>query len=337
MHLRGARRVRYRPRLDRHRGLPRDRSVLAGGSGDDPRRAHRRAAALRHRQGRDPGRDRRASASPAASNTVLEFVGDGAAALSIDERLAVANMAVEAGSETGFFPADETIAAYLDGRTDAALDGRGDRPRRGDRRSVADRPRARCRRSIALPHSPGNVVPARRRRRARRSTRSTSATAPTGRSPTCARRRSILRGRQVHARTRLIIVPASQQVYRQALAEGLIDDFVEAGAMVSTPTCGACFGGSGGILAAGESALATTNRNFRGRMGSGESRSTSPTPGWRRPPPSPARSSTRPRCASPRRCPHDRHGHAPSSSAGRRRHGRALPGPVPQHRPTSSR
>ena len=75
----------------------------------------------------------------------------------------------------------------------------------------------------------------------------------------------------MHPDTRAIVVPASRKVYQQALAEGLIDVFVEAGAMVSTPTCGACFGGSMGILAAGERSLATTNRNFRGRMGSGES------------------------------------------------------------------
>ena len=77
-----------------------------------------------------------------------------------------------------------------------------------------------------------------------------------------------LRGRSVHQRCRAIIVPASQRIYRQALAEGLLDLFVEAGCVVSTPTCGACFGGHSGILAAGETAITTTNRNFRGRMGS---------------------------------------------------------------------
>ena len=74
----------------------------------------------------------------------------------------------------------------------------------------------------------------------------------------------------MHPRCRLIVVPATQRIYRQALAEGLLDVFVEAGASVSTPTCGACFGGHMGVLAAGERAVATTNRNFRGRMGSGE-------------------------------------------------------------------
>jgi 3-isopropylmalate/(R)-2-methylmalate dehydratase large subunit len=82
---------------------------------------------------------------------------------------------------------------------------------------------------------------------------------------------SILRGRRVHPRTRAIVVPATQSIWRAAAAEGLLDAFVEAGAVVSTPTCGACFGGSNGALAAGETALTTTNRNFRGRMGSPDS------------------------------------------------------------------
>jgi 3-isopropylmalate/(R)-2-methylmalate dehydratase large subunit len=77
----------------------------------------------------------------------------------------------------------------------------------------------------------------------------------------------ILRGRQVAPHVRMVVVPATQRIWRQALAEGLLDIFAEAGAAVSTPTCGACFGGHMGILAAGETAIATTNRNFRGRMG----------------------------------------------------------------------
>ena len=81
---------------------------------------------------------------------------------------------------------------------------------------------------------------------------------------------SILGGRSVHPRTRAIVVPATQAIWRQAADEGLLDLFVQAGVMVSTPTCGACFGGSNGILAPGENAVATTNRNFRGRMGSPE-------------------------------------------------------------------
>jgi 3-isopropylmalate/(R)-2-methylmalate dehydratase large subunit len=200
------------------------------------------------------------------TNAVLEFVGPGVEALSIDERLAVANMAVEAGAETGLFGADETTAAYLDGR------------RAGEwvvERSDPDAEFARNVRVdldglpplIALPHLPGNVA-------------AVSDVAGTkidqvyigncanGTMTDLRQTASILRGRRVHPDCRMIVVPATQRIYREALAEGLLDLFVEAGAMVSTPTCGACFGGGMGVIGAGERAIATTNRNFRGRMGS---------------------------------------------------------------------
>ena len=200
------------------------------------------------------------------TNAVLEFVGPGAEALSVDERLAVANMAVEAGSETGIFPADEAVEAYLDGRA---------RPAWTAERSDADasfRQRLEIDLSaleplVALPHLPGNVT-----------TVSEAAGVPVdqvyigncanGTMTDLRQAASILGGRTVHPRTRAIIVPATQAIWREAADEGLLDLFVEAGAIVSTPTCGACFGGSNGVLAAGENAVATTNRNFRGRMGS---------------------------------------------------------------------
>jgi 3-isopropylmalate/(R)-2-methylmalate dehydratase large subunit len=202
------------------------------------------------------------------TNMALEFIGDGAEALSIDERLAVANMAVEAGSETGFFPADETVAEYLEGRTD--------RPWRAER-SDPDADFDRTVRIdldelpplVALPHSPGNVVPL-DQATGRKIDQVYIGNCSNGTITDLRQAADMLRGRQISPETRAIIVPASQRVYRQALAEGLLDVFVEAGAMVSTPTCGACFGGSGGVLAPGENAITTTNRNFKGRMGSSE-------------------------------------------------------------------
>jgi 3-isopropylmalate/(R)-2-methylmalate dehydratase large subunit len=202
------------------------------------------------------------------TNAVLEFVGPGAASLSIDERLAVANMAVEAGSETGIFPADEKVAEYLEGRARW--------PWRAERSDDDAEFRQRIRIDlsaleplVALPHLPGNVVPV-----------SEAAGIPVdqvyigncanGTMTDLRQAASILAGRRVHPRTRAIVVPATQAIWRQAAAEGLLDAFVEAGAMVSTPTCGACFGGSNGVLAPGENAVTTTNRNFRGRMGSPE-------------------------------------------------------------------
>ena len=202
------------------------------------------------------------------TNAVLEFRGPGAEALSLDERLAVANMAVEAGAETGIFPADESVRQYLDGRARWEW-----RPERSD-----DGAELRQRLSIelssleplvALPHLPGNV-------------RTVSEAAgvrvdqvyigncANGTLTDLRQAASILAGRSVDPGTRAIVVPATQAIWREAAAEGLLDTFVEAGVMVSTPTCGACFGGSNGVLAAGETAVATTNRNFRGRMGSPE-------------------------------------------------------------------
>ncbi|RDI73749.1 homoaconitate hydratase family protein [Gaiella occulta] len=201
--------------------------------------------------------------------SVLEFVGDGAEGLSLDERLAVANMAVEAGAETGLFPADAAVAAYLDGRTTrpwAAEHSDADAQYEGsvliDLESVPP--------LVALPHSPGNVVPV-SEAKGRAIDQVYIGNCANGTITDLRQAAEMLRGRTVHRRTRLIVVPASQRVYRQALAEGLLDVFAAAGALVSAPSCGACFGGSGGILAAGEAAITTTNRNFRGRMGAGES------------------------------------------------------------------
>jgi 3-isopropylmalate/(R)-2-methylmalate dehydratase large subunit len=202
------------------------------------------------------------------TNMALEFVGEAASALSIDERLAVANMAVEAGSETGFFPADETVAAYLDGRTE--------RPWQAERSDPDADFGATVRIDldgmpplVALPHSPGNVVPL-DQAVGRKVDQVYIGNCSNGTMTDLRQAAEMLRGRSVHPRVRAIVVPASQRVYREALAEGLLDLFVEAGAMVQTPTCGACFGGSGGVLAPGENAVTTTNRNFRGRMGSSE-------------------------------------------------------------------
>lgn len=205
-----------------------------------------------------------------ATNAVLEFVGLGAEALSIDERLAVANMAVEAGAETGIFPADEKVAAYLEGRAR--------RPWKAERSDADAQFRVRLSINlagleplIALPHLPGNV----------RSVREAAGLAvdqvyigncANGTMTDLRQAASILRGRRVHPRTRAIVVPATQAIWREAATEGLLDAFVAAGAMVSTPSCGACFGGSNGVLASGETAVTTTNRNFRGRMGSSDAR-----------------------------------------------------------------
>jgi 3-isopropylmalate/(R)-2-methylmalate dehydratase large subunit len=202
------------------------------------------------------------------TNAVLEFVGDGAEALSVDERLAVANMAVEAGAETGLFPADDTTAAYLEGRTD--------RPWRQERSDPdaefsheLEIDLSKLPPLVALPHLPGNVVPV-ADAAGTKIDQVYIGNCSNGTMTDLRQAAQLLRGRKVHTDCRAIIVPATQTIYREALREGLLDVFVEAGAMVSTPTCGACFGGGMGVLGPGERAVATTNRNFRGRMGSGE-------------------------------------------------------------------
>jgi 3-isopropylmalate/(R)-2-methylmalate dehydratase large subunit len=203
------------------------------------------------------------------TNMVLEFVGSGAEALTIDERLAVANMAVEAGSETGLFPADERVSEYLSGRTERTWHAeRSDPDAELAQRLSIDLDSLPP--LVALPHSPGNIVPV-DEARGLAIHQVYVGNCSNGTITDLRQTAEILRGRTVHPRCRMIVVPASQRVYQQALAEGLLDVFVQAGAMVSTPTCGACFGGGNGILAGGERAITTTNRNYRGRMGSPDS------------------------------------------------------------------
>jgi len=202
------------------------------------------------------------------TNAVLEFGGPGAEGLSVDERLAVANMAVEAGSETGIFPADSRVEEYLADRARFPWKAERSDPD-AELRACLTIDLGSLDPLVARPHLPGNVV-----------TVADVVGTPidqvyigncaNGTLTDLRQAASILRGRHVHPRARTIVVPATQAIWREAAAEGLLDAFVEAGAIVSTPTCGACFGGSNGVLASGENAVATTNRNFRGRMGSRE-------------------------------------------------------------------
>jgi 3-isopropylmalate/(R)-2-methylmalate dehydratase large subunit len=202
------------------------------------------------------------------TNMALEFVGEGAEELSLDERLAVSNMAVEAGAETGIFPADHKVAEYLEARTERPWSAERSDPDAEFAREVRI-DLSRLPPLIALPHLPGNVVPV-ADAVGKRIDQVYIGNCANGTMTDLRQAAEILRGNAVHPDCRLIVVPATQRIYREAMAEGLLDLFVEAGAVVSTPTCGACFGGHMGVLAAGERAVTTTNRNFRGRMGSPE-------------------------------------------------------------------
>jgi 3-isopropylmalate/(R)-2-methylmalate dehydratase large subunit len=205
-----------------------------------------------------------------ATYRALEFDGPVIASTSIDERLALCNMAVEAGAKTGIVAADETTLRWLSDRGAA----RRPEPMLADPDAEYEHELAidvtGMRPLVACPPSPADVV-------------AVDELAPiavdqvyvgncsNGTITDLRQLCEVLGDRRVAARTRLIVVPASQRVYRHAIAEGLIERIVAAGGAVSMPTCGACFGGHTGILDAGEVAVATTNRNFRGRMGHPES------------------------------------------------------------------
>lgn len=200
------------------------------------------------------------------TDAVLEFTGPGVALLTMDERRAVSNMAVETGAETGLFPADRVAVDYLDGRSRREWTGlESDPDATFARRLEIDL--SGLAPMVARPPSPGDVAPM----AAVVGTKIDQVyigNCANGTITDLREAAAVLRGRKVHPGTRAIIVPSSQRVYAEALAEGLLEVFIAAGVVVSTPTCGACFGGHMGILAPGETAVATTNRNFVGRMGS---------------------------------------------------------------------
>ncbi|HIZ44477.1 MAG TPA: 3-isopropylmalate dehydratase large subunit [Firmicutes bacterium] len=195
----------------------------------------------------------------------LEFTGEGVQELSMDDRFTIANMAIEAGGKNGIFPVDEKAIQYMKEHSmrpfkiyEADEDAEYERVIRIDLGSI--RP------TVAYPHLPEN-------------TRSIDevediaidqvviGSCTNGRIEDLRTAAKILEGRKVKKGLRVIVIPATQKIYLQAMEEGLLKTFIEAGAVVSTPTCGPCLGGYMGILAEGERCVSTTNRNFVGRMG----------------------------------------------------------------------
>ena len=206
-----------------------------------------------------------------ATYAALEFAGEPIDGTSIDERMALCNMAVEAGAKTGIVPADATTLEWLAPRM----------PERVPEPVLPDEGAEYEQRVeidldgmaplVARPPSPADVVPVGEVERVHVDqvyVGNCSNGTITDLRQLC----EVLEGRTVAPGTRLIVVPASQRVYRRALDEGLLATIVDAGGAISAPTCGACFGGHMGIIAEGEVAVATTNRNFRGRMGHPDSR-----------------------------------------------------------------
>ena len=195
----------------------------------------------------------------------LEFTGEGVAALSMDDRFTIANMAIEAGAKNGIFPVDEKTLEYIKGRVNRPYQVfAADPDAEYTRKVVIDLDKLEP--TVSLPHLPSN-------------TRTISqvkgmdiqqvviGSCTNGRISDLRAAAEILKGRRVAAGVRCIVIPATQEIYLQAMHEGLMDIFIHSGCAVSTPTCGPCLGGHMGVMCEGERAVTTTNRNFVGRMG----------------------------------------------------------------------
>ena len=199
----------------------------------------------------------------------MEFTGSAISRLSMEGRLTLCNMAIEAGGKAGIVPPDEITGKYCEGRTEREPKYYESDPD-AEYSDIIEIDVSKIEPQVALPHLPENAVPISKVPDVKLDQVFIGA-CTNGRIEDLRVAAEILKGKSVHPELRCIIVPGSQKVYQDALDEGLIDIFIKAGAVFSTPTCGPCLGGHMGILAAGEKCLATSNRNFVGRMGHTES------------------------------------------------------------------
>ena len=195
----------------------------------------------------------------------LEFTGTGIDSLTMTDRLTIANMAIEAGAKNGIFPVDEVTKGYLHERfTKPYMIYKADDDAEYEETITINL--SALKPVVAFPHLPENtkevgtfgIIPI---------DQVIIGSCTNGRLEDLAIAAQIMEGKKVHDRVRCIVIPGSQKVYTDALRAGYLETFIEAGAAVSTPTCGPCLGGYMGIMTAGEKCVSTTNRNFRGRMG----------------------------------------------------------------------
>ncbi|MDP2916508.1 MAG: 3-isopropylmalate dehydratase large subunit [Dehalococcoidia bacterium] len=201
--------------------------------------------------------------------SAMEFVGEAIDALSMSGRFTMANMAVEAGAKTGLFRVDSKTLDYVKPRAKRPYTVyESDKDVQYMR--VIEYDVTKMEPQVATPHSPANVKPVSKLGKVEIQ-QSVIGSCTNGRLEDLQIAAQILKGRKVYRDVRCIIIPGTQEVYLDALKAGLLDIFVRAGAVVSTPTCGPCLGGYMGVLAAGERSVSTTNRNFIGRMGSPKS------------------------------------------------------------------
>ena len=199
----------------------------------------------------------------------MEFCGEGVANLSMDDRLCICNMAIEAGAKNGIFPVDDITRAYMAGRCErtpveytADDDAEYEQIIKIDLSTIVP--------TVACPHLPENTHPAAELTDIKVD-QVVIGSCTNGRMEDMETAYRILNGKKIADGIRCIIIPGTMQIYRDCVEKGYITAFIDAGAVVSTPTCGPCLGGYMGILAAGERCIATTNRNFVGRMGHVES------------------------------------------------------------------
>ena len=196
----------------------------------------------------------------------MEFAGEGVKELSMDDRFTIANMAIEAGGKNGIFPVDEKTIEYMKAhgkREFKVYEADED----AEYTAVYDIDLSSLRSTVSFPHLPDNTRVVEELSEDVKIDQSVIGSCTNGRIGDLREAAQILKGRKVADNVRCIVIPATQEIYLQAVEEGLVSDFIKAGAIVSAPTCGPCLGGHMGVLAAGERAISTTNRNFVGRMG----------------------------------------------------------------------
>ena len=199
----------------------------------------------------------------------MEFTGEGVATLSMDDRLCICNMAIEAGAKNGIFPVDRVTMDYLDGRCERPpVVYQADEDAEYD--EVIEVNLSELVPIVSCPHLPENTKPASELSKIKVD-QVVIGSCTNGRMEDMEAAYKVLNGKKVADGVRCIVIPATMQIYRECVEKGYVTAFIDAGAVVSTPTCGPCLGGYMGILAAGERCIATTNRNFVGRMGHVES------------------------------------------------------------------
>ena len=198
----------------------------------------------------------------------MEFVGDGIANLSMDDRFTMANMAIEAGAKNGIFIVDDQTRAYMDAHSDKQYTAyEPDEDAQYDQ--IVEIDLSEVRPTVAFPHLPGNAktIDEVEAMEPIKIDQVVIGSCTNGRMEDMRKAAAILKGHKVHEDVRVMVIPATQKIYKQCIHEGLMDIFVDAGCAVNTPSCGPCMGGHMGVMAAGEKCVSTTNRNFVGRMG----------------------------------------------------------------------